>query len=123
MAVSAEEHQGGSSSSAPPATVSYRHVHSDASRNGGFCSNIVTTSKYTAVTFLPIFLFEEFSRVYPAEVCGWGGPGSKTIVLMDGAIKVPPPYTGEAVEATSATLKDRVLKLVQTVHQRKKEGF
>ena len=75
------------------------------------------------IPMVAIDIFEEFSRVYPAEVCGWGGPGSKTIVLMDGAIKVPPPYTGEAVEATSATLKDRVLKLVQTVHQRKKEGF
>ena len=70
-----------------------------------------------------IDIFEEFSRVYPAEVCGWGGPGGKTIVLDDGAIQVPPPYTGEAVTATSATLKERVLKLVQTVHARNNSGL
>lgn len=31
--------------------------------NDGFCSNRVVTAKYNVVTFLPIFLFEMFSRL------------------------------------------------------------
>ena len=43
----------------------WRHVHSSPERNAArsYCSNVVTTSKYTLLTFLPLFLFEEFSRV------------------------------------------------------------
>ena len=32
-------------------------------RKPKFCGNSITTSKYNVVTFLPIFLFEMFSRV------------------------------------------------------------
>lgn len=31
--------------------------------NDGFCTNRVVTAKYNVVTFLPIFLFEMFSRL------------------------------------------------------------
>ena len=33
-----------------------------ANAAAGFCGNVVITSKYTAVNFVPKFLFEQFSR-------------------------------------------------------------
>ena len=45
----------------------------DPTRNVGFCPNVIVTSKYTAASFVPRFLFEQFSRgvnLVRVFVCG-----------------------------------------------------
>ena len=41
----------------------FASVGANASRNVGFCDNLVITSKYTLYNFLPLFLLEAFARI------------------------------------------------------------
>ena len=56
------EDTGGVGANAAPA---FRTVRSGAGNNTGpeFCSNVVTTSKYTCLSFLPLFLFPRSARL------------------------------------------------------------
>ncbi len=49
------------------AAQEYKRVYlNDQEKNEAleYCSNVVITSKYTAYSFLPIFLFESFKKVH-----------------------------------------------------------
>ena len=52
-----------------PSSLEFQFNNAAKNRTRGFPSNVVRTSKYTILTFLPINLFEQFRRLANGEGC------------------------------------------------------